>query len=601
MSILTRLVGGLLRGKAATDSADSLAKAGIERLGQGDLAAAERDFSAAIGVDPACAAAHCGLGVLRQKQGEDEAALHHLRLAAQLAPWDRVIVLRSAQGLDELGAAADAIEVLEPVAAEHPGEWKASFRLARLLGAKGDFGGAAAAIERTVAANPAAGGALEELAILYRDSGRIDEALELYERIAALNPGSPTAHSVILFHELYREHDRAELAQRHRVWGRRFARPVAMPRFANPPLAERKLRVGYLSADFRRSSAAPFIEPLLSARDRERFEVVCYSASRTRDGVSERLASLADGWRGIAELDDDALEVRVREDAIDILVDLNGHTTGNRLTAFGRRLAPVQATYLGYGATTGVTAIDFRITDRVIDPPGQTERYYSERLAVLPDAMWCFVPPREAPAASAGRPGGGAASFAALNNVAKVSQAALEAWAEILARAPNARLVFAGVPPGKTRARALEPFTRRGVGADRLTFHDRMSYADYLALHQHVDIALDSFPYSGGATTCDALWMGVPVLTLAGDAVPARSGASMLTALGLQDWIANSPEEYVAKGVRYAGERAALDALHRSLRERMTASPLCDAPRFMRGFEAQLRMMWRNWCAAEPV
>ncbi len=613
MSLLARLVNGILRGRSGIPpnglSADALVMRGMQRHTQGDVEAARGDFEAALQADARCAPAHCALGVLHQRQGARESALHHLQLACRLAPGTRAIVLRSAQALDELGLADEAITLLEPIVAAQSADWRASMRLARLLGARDDIDTATTALERTVAANPAVAEPLDALAILYRDAGRIDEALVLYERIAALQPGVPTAYSTILFHELYRDHDRAALAQRHRLWGRRFAPPGAVPRFDNPLKAERLLRIGYVSADFRRSSAARFIEPLLAARDAERFHVVCYAASSKRDAVTERFAGLADAWHEVASLDDDAFAARVREDAIDILVDLNGHTRGNRLTAFGRRLAPVQATYLGYGATTGVTTIDYRITDGVIDPAERVAKsakhakhakYYTERLVYLPDTLWCFNPPADAPAPGAGRAADGGVTFAVFNNFSKVSGAALETWAEILARLPGARLVLVGIAPGRTRTRVLEAFERHGVAADRLSFHARLAYREYLAQHQAVDIALDTFPYTGGATTCDALWMGVPVLTLAGDAVLARSGCSLLSALGLQDWIAQDRDDYVARAVRLAGERDALEALHGSLRARMAASALCDAPRFMRGFEAALRTMWRTWCAAAP-
>ena len=600
MSLFSRLFGSLQRTRVETGSADVLAARGVESLGKGDLEAAQRDFEAALRRDPGCGPAHCGLGILLQQQGAREAAREHLQLAGRLDADNRVIVLRSAQALDELGFADAAIEMLEPIAEAHPSDWKACVRLARLKRARDDFDTATALMERTVASNPAAGHAMEELASLYRDSGQIDAAIEMFERVAALHPGVPTAHGAVLFHELYREHDRAELTQRHRVWGRRFAPPGRIARFGNPPQAERRLRIGYVSADYRRSSAAPFIEPLLAARDAERFHVVCYNAWRERDEVTERFAALADDWREVAELSDTGFGKQVRADAIDILIDLNGHTTGNRLPAFGPRLAPVQATYLGYGATTGVAAIDYRITDAVIDPPASAERYYSERLMHLPDAMWCYTPPPDAPAPRVARETGGAPTFGVFNNFAKVSPAAIETWAEILAQLPHARLVCVGVPAGSTRARFAEPFERRGVDPERLTFTGRVSYAEYLELYQAVDIALDTFPYTGGTTTCDALWMGVPVLSLAGDAVPARSGASLLSALSLTDWIAQTREDYVARALRHAGAPAALEELHRTLRSRMAASALCDRARFMRAYEDLLRRMWREWCAVAP-
>jgi len=597
MSLFSRLFGSLRRTRVETASADVLAARGVERLGQNNLEAAQRDFQAALRRDAACAPAHCGLGVVLQRKGAREAAREHLVLAARLDADNRVVVLRGAQALDELGFADEAIAMLEPIAEAYPADWKACVRLARLKRARDDFDTAIALMERTVAASPAAGNAMQELASLYRESGQIDEAIKMFERIAALHPGMPNANGAILFHELYRAHDRTELAQRHRLWGRRFAPPGWIARFANPPQAERRLRIGYVSADYRRSSAAPFIEPLLAARDAERYQVVCYNAWRERDEVTERFERLADEWREVGELDDAALGDRVRADEIDILVDLNGHTTGNRLPAFGPRLAPVQATYLGYGATTGVAAIDYRITDAIIDPPDSAERYYSERLLYLPDAMWCYTPPQAAPEPVAGRETGGAPTFGVFNNLAKVSLEALETWAEILAQLPHARLVCVGVPSGSARARFAAPFERRGVDPERLTFTRRVSLAEYLELHQKVDIALDTFPYAGGTTTCDALWMGVPVVSLAGDAVPARSGASLLSAIGLTDWIAQSREDYVARALQHAGGHGALEDLHRTLRARMAASPLCDRTRFMRAFEDILRKMWRDWCA----
>jgi protein O-GlcNAc transferase len=300
MSILSRLFGSLGRAKAQAGSAETLAARGMQHLAQGALDAAQQALETALRRDAGCAPAHCGLGVLHQQQGAREAARHHLTLAARLDADNRVIVLRSAQALDEMGFADDAIAVLEPVAAAYPADWKASVRLARLMRAREDFDTATGLMERTVAANPAASLAMEELACLYRDTGRIDPALELFERISALHPGMASTHSAVMFHESYRVHDRAALAQRHRVWARRFAPPGEAPQFPNPPQSERRLRIGYVSADFRRSSASPFIEPLLAARDAERFHVTCYNAWTARDAVTERFAGLADAWREVA-------------------------------------------------------------------------------------------------------------------------------------------------------------------------------------------------------------------------------------------------------------------------------------------------------------
>ena len=459
-----------------------------------------------------------------------------------------------------------------------------------------------AAAQARAAAHPDSAAHLERLAALYRDSGRIDEAIEVYGRVAALRPDLPSAGSALLFHELYRRHDRAALRDQHVAWAQRFAPQTEAPALDNTPEPDRPLRVGYVSADLRRSSAAPFIEPLLRHRDRARFAAYCYHTSSRRDGTTKRLRDYADAWRDVDGLNDQDFAARVLADRVDILLELNGHTRGNRLTSLARRLAPVQASYLGYGATTGVSAIDYRITDARIDPPPDAERYYVERLAYLPGAMWCFTPPADAPdpgmlpAAASGR-----VTFASFNYFAKLSPGALRAWASILRRLPESRLLLIGAPRGSARERVRELFAHEGVDGERLSFHARADYAGYLALMRQADIALDSFPYTGGATTCDALWMGVPVLTLAGAGPMERSGLSLLTALGMEDWVARSEDDYVERAVRLAGDAPALGALRAGLRARVAASELCDAPRFVQGFEALLARMWRGWCEGRSM
>ena len=323
---------------------------------------------------------------------------------------------------------------------------------------------------------------------------------------------------------------------------------------------------------------------------------MCYSASSRIDEVTARFRGIADEWRDIHGMPDAQASARIEDDTVDILVDLNGHTRGGRLGVFGLRAAPVQATYLGYGATTGVAAVDYRITDAWLDPPGATERYYVERLVRLPRSMWCFAPP-QAPAVTAlPASARGELTFGSLNNFAKASDAALEAWARILAALPLSRLLFAGVPAGPARRRALGVFGAHGIAQKRLIFHERLSFDAFLALHGEIDIALDPFPYTGGATTCNTLWMGVPVLTLEGDAVLARSGSSILRALGLDEWIAVSPEDYMARARRLADDLPALSLLRAGLREHLAKSALCDAAGFTADLEASYRDMWRAWC-----
>ena len=601
MSILTRLVSGIWREHRASAGAQAAAAACAEAVGllnQGQTAPAQAAFERALRHDPRSHAALGGLGVLFHRLGIRARALEHLLRSLAIEPRSREIALLASRLLHDAGRSGDAIRLLDPVAAALPEDPAVGYQLAWLQRETGDLDGARRRLEGLGGRAGDHPGIVEELAVALRDCGEIDEALACYARLAELLPDQPRVASALLFHELYREHDRAALVARHQSWGERFAPPrVARDEHANVPDPQRVLRLGYLSADLGLTSAAPFIEPLLAHRDRSRFSVTCYHASGRDDEVTHRLRSLADAWRDVDALDDEALCERVREDGIDILVDLNGHSRGGRLTAFARRPAPVQATYLGYGATTGVAAIDYRLTDGSIDPEGEAERWYTEKLIRLPGAMWCFAPPREAPAVVAGPAAARAVlSFGSFNNFSKVGTGVLEAWAEIGAAVVDARFVLVGVPHGDTRRRVGEIFARRGVSAERLQFYGRVDPREYYALYGEVDVALDAFPYNGGTTTCDALWMGVPVLTFAGRGTLARSGLSLLTAAGMTEWVTFSKEAYVSKACALARDRASLGAMRAGMRGRVAASRLCNSERFMGGFEMALRGMWREWC-----
>ena len=314
--------------------------------------------------------------------------------------------------------------------------------------------------------------------------------------------------------------------------------------------------------------------------------------------MTGRLRGLSDQWRDIAGKTDDRVAALIREDRIDILVDLAGHTAGNRLLVFARKPAPVQVTWLGYPNTTGLEAMDYRLTEAVSDPPGQTERWHSEELIRLPGTFSCYGPPAESPpvgplpALEAGH-----VTFGCFNNLAKLTPPAIELWSQILREVPGARLLLKsrGLADLETAAGVREEFGRRGIEPARLEFNGQeLSVTNHLALYNRVDLALDTFPYNGTTTTCEALWMGVPVVTLAGATHVARVGASLLTHLSVEELIADSPVGYVARCVDLAGDLPRLAEIRAGLRERMRASPLCDAPGFTRGFEDALRGMWRG-------
>ena len=378
------------------------------------------------------------------------------------------------------------------------------------------------------------------------------------------------------------------------------ARPLAkqVRAYENTRDSERRLRVGYVSADFFTHPAAYFFEPLLAAHDRTNLEIFCYSAGARSDETTNRLREIAGAWRSIVGMNDETVARIIEADAIDILVDLSGHTAGNRLLVFARKPAPVQATYLGSLTTTGLTAIDYKLTDRFLTPDGTAERF-SEELVRLPHCFVCYQPPHGAPPVAAlPSSKGGRVTFGSFNNLTKVMPEVVALWSRILRALPETKIILKDrtlADPAQC-ARYLGLFAENGVEAGRVELLPRTTMADYLAVYDRVDIAFDPFPYNGCTTTCDALWMGVPVITLAGAMSYSRFGVSLLSNLGLDELIAATPDKYVEKAVALANDRKRLMVLRSELRSRMAASPLCDAKAFAKGIEEAYRRMWRRWC-----
>ena len=365
-----------------------------------------------------------------------------------------------------------------------------------------------------------------------------------------------------------------------------------------------RLRIGYVSPDFRKHSVAYFLEPLLRAHNKNSVEVFCYAEVLRPDVVTDRFKSLADGWLFTVGMSAENLTRRIREDGINILVDLAGHTAKNRLSVFTCKSAPVQVTWLGYPNTTGLRSIDYRLVDAVTDPHGEADALAVETLVRLPDGFLCYDPPDEAPKPTPPPCANGAAiTFGSFNNPAKLSAMTLDAWAAILGQLPNARLLLKGKPFADqvTRELFLDRFAQRGVATKRIELMAWVpNTTSHLAAYQEVDISLDPFPYNGTTTTCEALWMGVPVVALSGNRHASRVGASLLRRLNLDELIARDAGEYVQIAVNLADQRDRLADLRRRLRPRMTASPLCDAPAFARHMEAVYRRMWEIWCAGRP-
>lgn len=443
-----------------------------------------------------------------------------------------------------------------------------------------------------------------------QDLGRPGDAEAAYRRAIDLAPHVQRYASMLLF--LLSQAGTAApdaLLAEHRRFAAAFvdAQPqeaFSAARFANP---ERRLRIAYLSGDFRMHAAAYFIEPLLAARDRRGFEAVCYQTVAASDERTSRFRALADHWEDVSARSDDALVALVRAQEIDILVDLAGLTTGNRLTALGRRPAPVQISYLGYLATTGAQAIDYRISDARADPPGVADAWYTETLLRLPRSFWCFAPHEDMPeplerATQDDAP----VVFGAFNRLTKVRPELLRLWGRLLAQVPDSELWVLDVTSDEVHERVVTAVAAAGVSPARIKTWARLPAAPFWDRIRRADIALDTFPYNGGATTCECLWLGVPVVTRAGEMGFARSGASILGSVGLPELVASSDDQYLDIATMLATDRPRLRALQRGLRDRLRTSPLLDAPGFMRDLEAAYRAVWRDACraasdAADPL
>jgi predicted O-linked N-acetylglucosamine transferase (SPINDLY family) len=369
-----------------------------------------------------------------------------------------------------------------------------------------------------------------------------------------------------------------------------------IPSHPNDRSPDRRLRIGYVSPDFSRHPVGRFLLPLLESHDHARFEIFCYASVRAPDAVTDACRAAADTWRDVVGQSDEQVAAIVCRDRIDILVDLTMHMAGNRLLLFARKPAPVQVSYLAYCGATGLTTIDYRLTDPYLDPPGGEQRSGGEQPIRLPETYWCYrstvlAPPvGPLPALRSGH-----VTFGCLNNFAKVSGPTLVAWSRLLQTLPESRLLL-HARPGSHCDRVRDLVARQGVRPERLGFVDRLAAAEYFRVYGQIDVALDPFPFGGGTTTCDALWMGVPVVSLAGATAVGRSGLSILSNLGRAEWVARDGEQYLRIAVDLAQDLPSLEELRGTLRAQMQASPLMDVPRFARNVEAAYRMMWQRWC-----
>lgn len=584
---------------AAPKHFDALHLSGLVAYQQGRMPDAVELLRRAHHVDPKACACEMRLGLALLAAGRPAEGEAHLRRVVQQNPgfnegWDNLAYCLKAQ--DKL---VEALACHEKAVALKPSNAVAWYNYGTTLSLLGKFADALGCHERALAADPSYALARFGRAQALHQADRIPEAVEDYRKFLALEPRNHEAHSYLLFAlHCLDGLSREELFAEHVAFGRSLgeARNVA---FANVPDPQRRLRVAILSPDLRVHSCAYFLEPLLKNLDRNQFELYLYHDHFREDAMSARLRALAGVWRNFVGQPHRAVEEAIRADAPDILIDLAGHTgMTNRLPLFAKRLAPVQITYLGYPNTTGVTAMDYRFTDGAADPVGEADPFATEQLVRFSPSAWSYAPPDNAPA-PASRPAEAPVTFGCFNTLAKITDPMLQVWSRILREAPQARLLLkgAGLSDPAVRQRYFERLARLGLPVDRVELLDRTpDTTSHLAVYHRVDIALDTFPYHGTTTTCEALWMGVPVVTLAGDRHMSRVGVSLLNAAGHPEWIAANAEDYVRIAVELAGDRARLAAWRTGLRDDLARGALLDHVGQGARFGAALRECWQAWC-----
>jgi len=576
----------------------SLAKLLLD-CGRADQAVAAME--AAIALRPGnLAGCYNNLGVIHDHQKNWQAAAAAYRQAIALQPTYAIAHKNMGDALRQLGQLESALASYETAVGCAPafGEARAALGLALYLG--GQFRKAIEQLHLAIQLNPRDGNSHTNLALCHARLAEHDSALAAARRAVEIDPSDPELHSNLIAMLNYTQGGTPVIMlNESREWHRRHVVPLAQfhRRHANSRRPDRPLRIGYISPDFREHPVSVFIEPVLAHHDRSHFTIACYAQVAAPDVVTGRIESTTDLWRNIVGRSHDEVAQQVRADGIDILVDLCGHLLDNRLPVLARKPAPVQSLWLGYLNTSGTSRIDYRLTDGWADPVDSADLFYSEKLFRLPHAFFVYQPPVEAPPVGPSPMlTAGHVSFASFNNFTKITPMTVEMWAGILQAVPNARLLMSRVPPDAVDG-LLNSFRSFGVDIARIEIKKKMSVPEYFESHNRVDISLDPFPWTGHTTTCHSLWMGVPVVSLAGPTAISRAGMSVMGPLDLnKGWVAATPREYVRLAVEWAGKPRELAELRASLRDRMHRSPLTDAAGFTRHLESAYRQMWTGWC-----
>ncbi|CAB3802589.1 Photosystem I assembly protein Ycf3 [Pararobbsia alpina] len=582
---------------AAPDSPCGLVNLGVALHQRGDFVQSAALLTRAIELDSALPEAEYNLGNALHALGRRREALIHYQRAIEQAPAHADAHNNLGIVHQEWGSLHDASQAFNAAIRLRPDFVAALNNLATVMRTFGSMDEAEAHLRDALAVDPRHSATHNNLGNVLKDQGRLEDGIDCYRQALACDPCNVVAHSNLTYALTFQTEHFEPLLDECRRWSARHEAPLRdthQPHL-NDATPSRRLRVGYVSPDFRNHCQTLFTLPLLSHHDREHFEIFCYASITRPDDLTQRVASHADVWRIVSELNDEQLAQMIRDDRIDILIDLTMHMSNGRPLLFARKPAPVQIAWLAYPGTTGIGAIDYRLTDPWLDPVG-TDSQYTERSIRLPDSFWCYDPLTDTPevnalpALSKGYP-----TFGCLNNPCKLGDASLKLWGEAMREVGDARLMLMA-PDGTARARLLERLGQHGIGDERVSFTSYRPRAEYLRTYQQIDVGLDTFPYNGHTTSLDSYWMGVPVVTRVAGTVVGRAGLSQSANLGLRELAADSDAQFVETAVQLARDLPRLSDMRKSLRARLAASPLMNGARFAVHVEAAYREVWRHWC-----
>ncbi|MDJ0633126.1 MAG: tetratricopeptide repeat protein, partial [Xenococcaceae cyanobacterium MO_188.B29] len=565
---------------------------------QDKLILAIEAYQQLVKLQPSNVAALNNLGVLYLQQQESDRAIATFKQVIELAPDYAEAYSNLGQLYGKLNNLDQAQTYLEQAITLKPNFATAYFNLGSIYKNQGKLSAAIVSYQQAAAIEPSAD-IYSNLASVYKDRGNLAETVNSYQKCLAIEPAHLVAQQNLLFCLHYSSaYSPEQIYHQHQAWGKQY--PVGKQNFSlTKPTPDKKLRIGYVSGDFKHHPVAFFLEPILTNCARDNFDIFCYVNNSEIDATTTRLKQLADGWREIHALADKEVSKLIQQDRIDILVDLSGHSGHNRLLVFAHKPAPIQIIYLGYPDTTGLASIDYRLTDNYADPIGKTEHLHTETLIRLPNSFLCYQPPANTPQTSSPPViTNKYITFGSFNNIAKVSPQIIHCWANILKQVPSSRLLlkYKALGDRGTRDRIYNLFAQSGIESNRLDLRGWVEgINNHLAAYSQIDIALDTYPYHGTTTTCEALWMGVPVITLAGKAHVSRVGVSLLSSVGLKEFIAQSPEEYVRKAVDLANNTTKLAELREQLRTQIKSSPLTDGKAIARSIESAYRHVYDDW------